>query len=135
MTKSTRLIATWLACLAIMMAALAPFISFTISHILSNARGEVCTTAPALSSVDLFAQGGKFKKTSLPSPLEHCASFGKCPFCAHHVVSLEPVAQFALSVPTILGGLLLPKLFYLAPDTPFVWAPSLARAPPLFSFI
>jgi hypothetical protein len=117
-----------LACMAILLAALAP----AISHALSD-RGkshslwaEICSSA-----------GLKLVKLELgpkaPAHGEPVSAFDHCPFCQTHgsMPGLPPTVS--LSLPAYSGTFPLPELFYQAPRPLFVWASAQSRAPPFHS--
>ncbi len=125
--RTPRVLTSWIAALAILMAALAP----SISHALSAKNGasliEVCTSLGAKwvqldgSSTDQAPVSGEVHS------LEHC------PYCSLHAN--------AVAIPTKPVGLPLaispsdhaPAAFLAAPRTLYAWASAQPRAPPQFS--
>ena len=113
--RTSRFIASWLAVLAILMAALAPAVS--------QARGgspwaEVCSAAD-----------GAPRQPAAPAGhvLDHC------PYCGLHADGFAPAPAAADA------GLLLPLrferplAFWAAPRTPHAWRGAPPRGPPTFS--
>lgn len=123
--RARRLLTTWIAILAVLMASLAP----SVSHALGLSNGaswiEVCT-----------AQGSKWQQSdsddsrSAPAAahvLEHC------PYCSIHApaLGLPPVPEV---VPLSLDLKdEFPLAFLAAPRTLHAWVSAQPRAPPLFS--
>jgi hypothetical protein len=127
----TRRCAAWAACLAILMSALAP----SVSHTLSLARGadiawmEVCSVA---GIKPLKADIGA-KKTGSPASHELPGQAGHCPFCGTHAASLAlPPAAVPAFQPSG-GGRTRPLLFYQSPRPLAIWTDAQSRAPPRFS--
>jgi hypothetical protein len=131
MNKATRQFAAWIACLAILLAALAP----SISHALAAAKGsdfswmEICSTT-----------GAKFVKVTdsqnpvkSSTPAEKAMHSEHCPFCLTHAGSfgLPPTAAFAFPVVSVPPAF--PSLFYQSPRPLFIWAAAQSRAPPVAS--
>ena len=121
--RSVRRLVSWIACLAILVGALAP----GVSHALRSGAGdstwvEVCTALGAtLVKVD-------------PSPDESPSPAGPllehCPYCSLQADTIAgppaPVPAPLLSV----GHAGPPERFLSAPRTPFAWAPAQPRGPP-----
>ncbi|WP_293776717.1 DUF2946 domain-containing protein [uncultured Oxalicibacterium sp.] len=118
--------AAWIACLAILMAALAPAISHAMaSHAAHKAWVEICTE-----------QGSKMIQVTdhadpvSPSDSQHLGHVEHCPFCKTSAFSatLPPVVPNVLA--TIEPVHTLPLLYYHAPGGQFVWNVAASRAPP-----
>lgn len=121
MKRITRCCAVWIACFAVLFAALAP----SISHAVAASRGadwaEICGIGGAkLVTPDDAAD-----------PLTHAsAHLEHCPFCATHA------ASFAL--PPSTGALIAlidtqethPFLFLQSPRPLSIWIAAQSRAPP-----
>lgn len=129
MHKITRKLTAWIACFAILLAALAPSISHAVSAAQGSGAGwlEVCTTAGAKLVQVADAQN----PSSLPA--EKGMHFEHCPFCSTHAgsVYLPPNADFIL--PVVSDAPLLPSLYYQSPRPLFIWATAQSRAPPSIS--
>ena len=117
----------WIACLAILLNALAP----SISHALSAASGssnmtEVCTvTGTKLVSNDQAS----VEKSSTDSVLHHLEH---CPFCMTHAGTFALPGPLPLSFAVSGGHGLFPALFYHSPAPLFSWSGANPRAPPAF---
>lgn len=132
MNKLTQRFAAWAACLAILMAALAP----SISHALSAARGaniswmEICSVSgtrlvkAAIDQVDAAPSS---------SPSEKGLTSGHCPFCSTHAASLGLPPAVWPAFPVVVSSAVLPSLFYQSPSPLYIWATAQSRAPPLAS--
>lgn len=118
----------WIACFAILLAALAPSISHALA-IAGDGSGnwvEICT----VSGSKLVSANHDHQS---PAPADKFGHLKHCPFCLSHAVSvgLLPPADFTL--PVVAGTHILPSLFYQAPRPLFAWAVAQPRAPPAFS--
>lgn len=130
MTKLTRQFTAWIACFAILLAALAPSISHAIAAGKDAGAGwiEVCSATGS----KLVQVGGEHNPA--PSePAEEGLHFEHCPFCLTHggLVGLPPSAGFTL--PAVSGTQPLPSLYYQSPRPLFIWAAAQSRAPPAIS--
>jgi hypothetical protein len=121
---TTRRLAAWIACLAILFAALAP----SVSHALGAARGDVWT--------EICSPGGaRMVKVGLDQadggPAAGAATaFEHCSFCAvHGGASPLPAGQAGLAQ-LLTAGTLRPLLFFQAPHPLPVWNAAQSRAPP-----
>lgn len=129
MRKSKSMLALWMACFAILMAALAP----SISHMLASKDGgsaiaEICSVA-GISIVSLD-QNGAVKK---PAPPGSGMNMADCPYCVLHAdMPALPPSAFAM-LPLDAPVALAPQLFYQSPSPLFAWAPPQSRAPPALS--
>jgi hypothetical protein len=114
----------WVACLAILLNALAP----SLSHALmapgaSSNMMEICSAAGTRwISADL-AEGSADASTN--TPLQHQEH---CPFCIAHadLLDLPRTTSFAVDG----GHALFPSLFYHSPTPLFSWSPARPRGPP-----
>lgn len=126
MKRITRRFAAWIACFAILFAALAP----SISHAVSVSRGD--TWAEICSSVG----GTKFVKVSVGQDAiadpatQDVVHLEHCPFCATHAGSfaLPPNAGFV--IPLIETQDTHPFLFLQSPHPLAIWSVAQSRAPP-----
>lgn len=128
MKVTTRWLAAWIACFAILFAALAP----SVSHALGAARGdlwtEVCSPGGARMvkvGMDQAGEGGQGPIAS--TAFEHCA------FCALHggASGLPPGDPMVVHILT--ANKLRPFLFYQAPRPLPIWTVAQSRAPPVAS--
>ena len=116
----------WIAVLAVLLASIAPTLSYALGRGTAVSWTELCTSQ-GIKRVQL----GTDDPAGAPAVsllLEHC------PCCANHVPDLAPPPAAALSaVP--LPGLTdeAPHAFLWAPRTPWAWISAPARAPPRFS--
>lgn len=117
-TSITRRITAWIACMAILFAALMPSLSKAMQSPRDLALGEICTT----SSVKL--KGGSVPVSDPAHHLQHC------PFCS---VQDAPVL-FLPSAPQSITVIDLPArhpfLFFQSPRPLQVWLSARSRAPP-----
>lgn len=124
--RASRVLTSWIAALAILMAAVAP----SISHALGAKTGaswiEICTSAGAK-----WVQPGDRADKKAPAGKTH--PFEHCPYCSLHANATAIPAAPAVLALTISASDLLPAAFLLAPRTLYAWASAQPRAPPQFS--
>ncbi|MBG6222670.1 MULTISPECIES: DUF2946 domain-containing protein [unclassified Janthinobacterium] len=129
MTSFTRRCAAWIACFAILLAALAP----SISHAVANAKqqsgsgwAEICSVAGIrfvqLVQVDDGAGDGKTGGKAMQ--MEHCA------FCSTHAGSIGLPPSPVLPLLVASGTAIFPALYYQSPSPLFIWSTAQSRAPP-----
>lgn len=123
--RAHRRLTTWIAALAILLAALAP----SLSHALASATGvewiEICT-----------AQGSKWVAAGEDSPERVPASahvLDHCPCCSIHApdLGLPPAIDTAHQPSRQVHDV--PLAFLAAPRTLHAWVSAQPRAPPTFS--
>ena len=116
----------WMACCAILLAALAP----TLSRALTVAQGgavpglEICSVAGGMNMVPL--------KLSIDDsgPAKNAMQMGDCPCCGMHAATLDlPPMSLAPATGAVIAGLL-PVLFYQSATLLFAWTPLQPRGPP-----
>lgn len=125
MKRVTRRFAAWIACIAMLFAALAPSISQAMSAVPAGAWTEICSVS-----------GTKFVKvTSDQGEVSHhgksdLGHVEHCPLCATHAGSfaLPPTAGF--SIPLINTQETHPFLFLQSPHPLAIWTVAQSRAPP-----
>jgi hypothetical protein len=125
MNTVTRRFVAWIACFAMLFAALAP----SIAQAMSAARGE---TWAEICSVT----GPKFVKTSAgqdaaADPVKQQTLHIKhCPFCATHAGSFALPPQPGFSIPLLDTPESHPLLFFRSPRPLSIWTTAQSRAPP-----
>lgn len=122
--RVTRLVASWIAVLAVLMAAIAPAVSHAVGSPGAASWVEVCT-----------AQGSKWVQNdaggdSIPDAehaLEHC------PYCSIHpnAVGIPPAPLQDLPAAGLAHAV--PQAFLAAPRTLHAWVSAQPRAPPHLS--
>ncbi len=130
MNKITRQFAAWIACFAILLAALAPSISQTL-HAAERSNiswMEICSAAGA--KLIKVADDSSSHPTS---PAKKNIHSENCAFCSTHAGSfaLPPTASFVFSIVTVAN--VFPPLFYQSHRPLFIWTIAQSRAPPLAS--
>jgi hypothetical protein len=125
MNQITRRLAAWIACFAILFAALAPSISHAVSASRSQSWAEICSVDGARFVKVSDGQDG----TSAPSSktslhLEHC------PFCATHAASFALPPAAGMTIPLIDMPDTYPPLFFQSPHPLPIWTTAQSRAPP-----
>lgn len=128
MTLFTRRFAAWIACFAILLAALAP----SISQVVANAKqesgsgwAEICSVA-GIRFVQVDDDGAADGKSGGKAmQMEHCA------FCSTHAGSVGlPPASPVLPLLVASGTAIFPALYYRSPAPLFIWSAAQSRAPP-----
>jgi hypothetical protein len=109
--------AAWIACLAMLFAALAPSISHAMR---ADAWTEVCSASSVKMVKVMDGQGDPADV----SHLEHCA------FCATHPGAPALLPSNAGSMPLLLGRDSYPPLFFQSPSPLAAWTHAQSRAPP-----
>lgn len=128
MKNITRRFAAWLACFAILFAALAP----TVSHALelrsnpASPWAEVCG-ADGLKLSKPADDAGSRSPSNAGLHLEHC------PFCYTHAGTFGLPPSASLILPVAAGKAIAPALFYQSPRPLFIWNTAQSRAPPSLS--
>lgn len=150
MSRLQRRIAAWMACVAVLMASLAP----SISHALAAAGVSSFTTpsvwipagTPSPHHMEqmphdaLHGDGTHSHQMQTPeseqashSPGRHSteAHFEHCPFCFTHAGSFGlPPTSACLAPAAVSDSDLFASLFYQSPDPLFIWTTAQSRAPP-----
>ncbi len=129
MTLFTRRLAAWIACFAILLAALAPSISQAVANAKQQSGSgwaEICSVA-GIRFVQVVEDGTTEdgKSAGKAMQMEHCA------FCSTHAgsVGLPPTSP-ALPLPVASGTAIFPALYYQSPAPLFIWSTAQSRAPP-----
>ena len=118
----------WFACLAILLNALSPSLSYAFASLHANANSaavEICSASGAVYTQAYLAPAARSTTDSVLHHIEHC------PFCMNHAgsVALPPSSSSPLAV--ITGHDHYPPLFYQAPRPQFAWLGASPRGPPL----
>lgn len=126
MTLFTRRFAAWIACFAILLAALAPSISQAVANAKQESGSgwaEICSVA-GIRFVQVV-QGDDGAADGKAMQMEHCA------FCSTHAGSVGlPPASPVLPLPVASGTTIFPALYYQSPSPLFIWSTAQSRAPP-----
>lgn len=126
MTLFTRRFAAWIACFAILLAALAPSISQAVANAKQESGSgwaEICSVAGIrFVQVDDGAADGKSEGKAMQ--MEHCA------FCSTHAGSVGLPPSPVLPLPVASGTAIFPALYYQSPSPLFIWSTAQSRAPP-----
>ena len=127
-TRTQRTVVAWIACLAALLATLAPSIAQALQRGEPGAWIEVCTVLGSkLVAVDGTTDDSA-PKGPAKHPLQHCS------YCSLHVTALGlPPASLSLPPLVPLGLAAAPELMLQAPRTLFAWAIAQPRAPPALS--
>lgn len=123
----SRVLTSWIAVLAILMAALAPSMSHALGAKYGASLIEVCTSMGAK-----WVQGDSGSTDQ--APLSGDAQVSEhCPCCSLHANAIAiPAAPLTLALAPALPELL-PTAFLAAPHTLFAWLAAQPRAPPFSS--
>ena len=130
MTLFTRRFAAWIACFAILLAALAPSISRAVANAKQESGSgwaEICSVA-GIRFVQVVEDGTTEdgKSAGKAMQMEHCA------FCSTHAgsVGLPPTSP-VLPLLVASGTAIFPALYYQSPSPLFIWSTAQSRAPPV----
>lgn len=123
MKKITRCLAAWIACFAVLFAALAPSVSHAVSAARGAAWAEICGVSGA-KLVNMADDQGSADPVKQSGHLEHC------PFCATHAASFALPPGAGLLLALIETQTTHPPLFFQSPRPLSVWAAPQSRAPP-----
>ncbi|MGF6118815.1 hypothetical protein ABIE30_003528 [Janthinobacterium lividum] len=128
MTLFTRRFAAWIACFAILLAALAPSISQAVANAKQESGSgwaEICSLA-GIRFVQVDNDGAADEKSGGKAmQMEHCA------FCSTHAGSVGlPPASPVLPLLVASGTAIFPALYYQSPSPLFIWSTAQSRAPP-----
>ncbi|MGK5073895.1 DUF2946 domain-containing protein [Janthinobacterium sp. ZB1P44] len=128
MTLFTRRFAAWIACFAILLAALAPSISQAVANAKQESGSgwaEICSVA-GIRFVQVDDDGAADGKSGGKAmQMEHCA------FCSTHAGSVGlPPASPVLPLLVASGTAIFPALYYRSPAPLFIWSAAQSRAPP-----
>ena len=129
MTLFTRRLAAWIACFAILLAALAPSISRAVANAKQESGSgwaEICSVAGIRFVQLVQADDGAADEKSggKAMQMEHCA------FCSTHAGSVGLPPSPVLLLPVALGSAIFPSLYYQSPAPLFMWSTAQSRAPP-----
>ena len=127
MTLFTRRFAAWIACFAILLAALAPSISQAVANAKQESGSgwaEICSVA-GIRFVQVDDGAADEKSAGKAMQMEHCA------FCATHAGSVGLPPSPVLPLPVISGTAIFPALYYQSPSPLFIWSTAQSRAPPV----
>ena len=119
----------WIACLAILLSALAP----SISHALST--GSRSSGWLEICSVNKTSKFVKIADDLNPAaPHDKNLHTTHCPFCSTHTGSMDlPPTAIRVLPAAIVTQILVPPLYYQSSRPLFVWAGAQSRAPPTAS--
>jgi len=127
MRAARRLVITWIATLAVLMASLAPAFSLAMGMPGAAPWTVICSSAGAAPVALDHGTTGERPLPGMAHLLDHC------PYCSLHADALlVPPSPAALPQPMLLGELD-PAAFLHADDTLSVWSSAQPRAPPIRS--
>jgi hypothetical protein len=131
MHKSIRQVAAWIACLAILLAALAPSISHALNG--SGRVGEGWLEICSATSAGKVMQVADAQNPIAPASADHAKHLAHCPFCSSHLGAVDLPASLDLALRILDPTPAYPALFYQSPRPLFLWAAAQSRAPPCIS--
>ena len=120
----------WFACLAILLNALSPSLSYAYAALHANANGaaaEICSASGVVYTQAELGPAFKSAKSTTDSVLHHIEH---CPFCMNHAGSagLPPPQPAPLAI--VAGHDRYPPLYYQAPQAQCAWLGASPRGPP-----
>jgi hypothetical protein len=121
MTRLTRRCVAWIACFAMLFAALAPSLAQAMSASRGEAWAEICSVS-----------GPKFVKASpdADSVKQQTMHLEHCPFCATHADTAALLPLPSLAIAALATPASHPFLFFRAPRPLSIWTTAQSRAPP-----
>lgn len=129
MNTVTRHVAAWIACIAMLFAALAPSIALAFPVSTGEPVMQICSVdgMAAAAKVDMLAKAdAAASKSSAADPVH----VKHCPLCVNHAgaMALPPVANS--SIVAMPAQAFYPELFFQSPRPLAIWAAAQSRAPP-----
>ena len=128
-SQGRAVVVLWIACIAILMAALAP----TLSRALTVASGKVVPSfeiCSVTSGISMNMLPVKFGAQQPSAPQQSTMTMGDCPCCSMHADTLYITpTTLVLATGELITGLL-PVLFYQSATPLFAWTPVQPRGPP-----
>jgi hypothetical protein len=125
MKRAARRFAAWIACFAMLFAALAP----SVSHALSVSRGdawpEICSVGGAK-----FVKAGVDRGAIADPAAQDSSHLEHCPLCATHAGSFALPPSAGFTIPLIETQDTHPFLFFRSPHPLAIWTVAQSRAPP-----
>lgn len=115
-----RTLQVWIACLAVLFAALAPSVSHALAAA-SPSRFEICSAEGGKTAI---TGGVLLKKAGAAHHMEHC------PYCATHAGTFAVPPGAATGFAVVGGHDLFPLLYFSAPAPLFSWSSARPRGPP-----
>ena len=132
MSRMTRYIAAWIACLAILVASFAPALVHALPpghdqlDSIGAMTGAICSSAN--SQMMGQADAAQPADPATPSPAAH--HLDHCPYCYTHGAQAHLPGADWFALPVLTATLSRPTLFYQSPRPLFTWASAQSRAPP-----
>jgi hypothetical protein len=119
-----RVLTSWIAVLAVLMAALAPLVSHALAAQSGASWIDICRSGQTKWVQADGSASDKAPASGDAHPFEHC------PYCSLHAhADALPAAPVTLSlVPSLFATI--PTAFLSAPRTPHAWLSAQPRAPP-----
>ncbi|QYF96166.1 DUF2946 domain-containing protein [Massilia sp. PAMC28688] len=123
MYQSTRRLAAWIACIAMLFATLAPSAARAVAASPSGTWAEICSAAGIMVVQIADDPAGGSGGVTVKG-----AHGNECVFCTHGL-DATGAEQYRLTGGAA-GGITRPTLFYQSPSPLAVWACRQSRAPP-----
>lgn len=125
---SLRRLHIWIACLAILLNALAP----SISHAIAAARGDapawqICRTDASRYAAPALAAAGE---PLAPSRQDKMQAGEHCAYCLPHGASFALPPEAILAFGVFAQQRIVPLLFYRSPQPLTAWSAARPRGPP-----
>jgi hypothetical protein len=125
MNHITRRCAAWIACLALLFAALAPAISKAMARQSGQVWTEMCSASGTrMVKIDLGQNDAADLGAHPSSHFEHC------PFCANDSAPLALPPGASLTLPLLETEERRPPLFFQSAHPLPIWTSAQSRAPP-----
>lgn len=128
MKKIHRHLAAWIACMAMLFAALAPAISQAAAAAHDDVWSQICSASGTrMVKMQMADDASSDAGKQMAGHTDHC------PFCATHAGSFALPPSAGVALPLVAPLPSFPFLFFQAPQPLAIWTVAQSRAPPFSS--
>jgi hypothetical protein len=133
--RRNRQLISWLACMAIVLNALAPAVSHAMAKIQGDSAPweQICSVSGIKFVPMAFGPSTSTQQADQKGDNTQPMSMQHFPYCLVHAGSIAVLTEYGFDLYQADLSYSLPELFYQSPRPLFVWAASSPRAPPTFS--
>jgi Protein of unknown function (DUF2946) len=128
MTRFNRYLTAWIACLALLFAALAPSVTVAMSAANGAGWAEICTVS---GPKQVKVMDGEMVKSG--APMQKSMHLEHCPFCLTHGSTFALPSGTGLTLALFDIAEVRPFLFFRSPRPLAIWVAAQPRAPPASS--
>lgn len=127
MKTVTRHLAAWIACIAMLFAALAPSIALAIPVSTGEPVMQICSVDGMAEAAKLAKADAAASKSSAADPVH----VKHCPLCVNHAGAMALPPATSISVVPAAAQASYPALFFQSPRPLAIWTAAQSRAPPV----